>query len=1011
MRLSHLGSFTLLAVISSPVALLAEEPVLPTPDQTTGAAYTRSAKPRALAKLAGQIAAFDGSRYGYANGVRVRLDDANLLSGGAVTQDGVLYVPGAFAALIGQPVTGDAPPALVQEIADRWVATVPRPAFMAPANVRTTTVQGATWYAFADVATARDLKVTQDGRGLVAAGATALAFATGEEVLHDSVITLFDTPESFADPDIAARSVPNLIAQGRWQDHAKFTPEQWAKYQGPMTDWPLTPMERYDLTGFNTALLGSTVPEPGVYPRLLFSPQDLPALRARLEGSAVGRQSLIEIEELFAKSWWDPTKDDGKRFAKLVSGDFTNRDDFKDLKFGFYWSHADPTTNSLVTMALWCLVKGDDVLGRKVAQAQANWCRKILLPAVEGFYGKSDSEYGTQTNGDGETALRGILGLAGRDDLPYMLDFGGKWMTAEEKDLFRRLIILTTYGRRDTHQSGPVRWRENNHATWHFNNAVAALAIEGLPGNDPELIPLGIENIRAFLEYGIDAEGQMFESNGKSGGGLAVLFNVMTAYARRGYNGFGHPHLRKVLTAQAQDTSPTGLLTQSSGTFSDTLFSPPSAMTLKAFFPQDRAADYLLTIAGETPAPEIQHDEWRTRIRTGKEPRLRLPGPSYPGFTRRVIYDADWVRTTREDLNLPLTWVTPVHGILSAYSSRSTDAAWMNLHVRANQWGGAGHHHNDAGMIHFSALGVDWITESPYGMSYDGALHNEVLVDGKAASEKAWAAPGVWLGSTQTDLGAAATCDLTASYTWRWMNQKGRFDAEDNVTWELDVSPTAIEAFKGTQRVKMRPWWPSYNFSNWYPPLRSAWNPMRFVYRTAGLVRGTHPYGVVVDDLQKDDAQHLYQFCGMLGPNAVRADIANLPAGWVALGRRPVTPEKDPKATATTPKEGEPVLLLVPLDGGTDGAAVETRNGIPDRKNQPTTYDRVVIGRTTVTARLRTALVPWTVGTPLPTMTASAEGAVLRWDGQEDHLSFAVAADQRTRLRVERAGTTVLTGP
>ena len=105
--------------------------------------------------------------------MRVRLDDADLLSGGAVTRDGVLYVPAAFAALVGQSVTAEAPPALVKGLTDRWVSTVPRPAVTAPTGVRTTTVRGATWYALADVATARGLKVAQDGRGLVAAGATA----------------------------------------------------------------------------------------------------------------------------------------------------------------------------------------------------------------------------------------------------------------------------------------------------------------------------------------------------------------------------------------------------------------------------------------------------------------------------------------------------------------------------------------------------------------------------------------------------------------------------------------------------------------------------------------------------------------------------------------------------------------------------------------------------------------------------------------------------------------------
>jgi xanthosine utilization system XapX-like protein len=84
----------MLPAVSQPV------PLPPSP-QDRGLAYTRSADAAALAKIRGGIAVFPGSRYGYVGGLRVRLDDENLLCAEAVLKDGVVYVPGPFAALVG----------------------------------------------------------------------------------------------------------------------------------------------------------------------------------------------------------------------------------------------------------------------------------------------------------------------------------------------------------------------------------------------------------------------------------------------------------------------------------------------------------------------------------------------------------------------------------------------------------------------------------------------------------------------------------------------------------------------------------------------------------------------------------------------------------------------------------------------------------------------------------------------------------------------------------------------
>ena len=110
-------------------------------------------------------------------------------------------------------------------------------------------------------------------RGLVLIDDESISY-TANSVQDDCVVTLFDTPEKYADPDISIRYIPYLKQQGKWTDHARVTKEQLKDIEeGEETKWPLTPKSEYHLDGFNSTLLGSKVPSPGIYPRILFSPQ------------------------------------------------------------------------------------------------------------------------------------------------------------------------------------------------------------------------------------------------------------------------------------------------------------------------------------------------------------------------------------------------------------------------------------------------------------------------------------------------------------------------------------------------------------------------------------------------------------------------------------------------------------------------------------------------------------------------------------------------------------------
>ncbi len=1034
-----------------PAAHAADSAPLIPPAQDQALPYTRSARPAALAKIKDHIAVFAGSRYAYVQGYKTRLDPAQLRAGEATRDSDRLLVPAAFAAVL--DLKNVNPPAAPDNLASRWVYDLGlKPSDGAPVDL-------------AALARSKGLSVQLLPRGLLLIGRHELTFTAAEAALLDSVITLFDTPDKFADPDIATRAIPTLARQGKWTDHVKVTPEQLAILEGPVTDWPTTPQSAFDFTGFDARLLGSPVPAPGVYPRLLFTEADVPALAARIKSTRIGQMSLIEMKHLFTTTWWDPKTSDGQIFRKLVSGDLAGLEwdaapgtslsaypqQFKGQKTGIHNSHVAYVPECLTAMAFYCLLTGDDARGREAAAAIASYftLRERLL---DQWLAISDSEFGSSStdasgavmplNGAGaETHWRNLHGIAPNMNLGLSLDFAGKWMTPAERDGMRRFIAKATYGRRAYGQDAPRRFRDVNWMAWDLPNFLAVAAIEGLPGFDPEVYESGAESVRAFCDWGIDNGGVVFESNGKTPGSFQFQLLSMVALARRGDNLFGHPHWRRLLEGQIQMTSPSGRVTVNSGT----QYVPHSRESLslnlvnafKGFYPSSRLPDYLVTKALASPGsetgeflrgwPRANFDPALYTTQVGERKRLRLPSPSYPGFVRGVLYDGDVVPTTRADLNLPLDFDSPGQGVFSSYSDRTPDAAWINLYVRPGHYLGAGHHHADAGMFHFSALGVDWFTESPFSQLYSGNVHNLVLVDGLSEASgiegvvNGYNAAATYLGARSTPQVAAASADLTYAYSWRWITQAPQTWSPElkALDWELDPSPQILKIFAGTARYKMRPWWTNYTYVNYTPTSRAPFNPMRRVFRTTGLVRGTHPYGVVLDDAQKDDTTRLYQWTAMLNGGVRRAQLAGLGSNQFALGYR----EGDADTSQTTvqpaiePAPGEPLLLVCalglpaqPPSAERASISIERISGLPNKKGEIPNGDRLSIDLRAPSAAFRILLLPIRAGQPLPVVTydAAKQTAEIRRPGQIDTLQFTGGEQNPASFTVRRNGVDLL---
>jgi hypothetical protein len=350
----------------------------------------------------------------------------------------------------------------------------------------------------------------------------------------------------------------------------------------------------------------------------------------------------------------------------------------------------------------------------------------------------------------------------------------------------------------------------------------------------------------------------------------------------------------------------------------------------------------------------------------------------------------------------------------------------MNIYVRPHHYLGAGHHHADAGMLHFSALGVDWFTQSPFSQVFDGNFFNLVQVDGKSEPTAIPGGPlgyngaATYLGATLAPNAALGGADLTYSYSWRWNTQPPQVwsDSLKAMGWELDPTPEEQRIWAGTARYKIRPWWANYTYSNYIPTSRAPFNPMEYVFRGTGLVRGAHPYGLVMDDLKKDKAAHLYQWAAMLNGGVWKAQVPGLPANQVALAYRAGDPKLDSNAAkpAITPQRGEPLLLVCALDPKESGDSnlplfqVETAEGPKDKKGTPNYYDRMVINQRAIAVSYKILLLPVKAGDTLPVVTydAAKQTARVQWKDQTDVLAFSTGPDKRTHVEIKRGNETIL---
>ena len=690
----------------------------------------------------------------------------------------------------------------------------------------------------------------------------------------------------------------------------------------PPVDW------KPDSRGFaKDRLFG--VPPVGVHPRILFAPEDVPRIRANFDSSEAGRGMLSAMRGLVAKGIDTPTTWEGQCFAALASGDLAAfQSAYKESPMddsppgsGFRsnvpgrvpatrWGVRNPLLASLEAKAFLALLDNDSSAGKQVAKALATYAR-YLDPKVDEANQRPRKEFHWYST-------RYLV----PNEVAYAYDWSWQWMSTEQRDALRSLIVRATTGKYTLGMDLPAHWRNWNHIGMTESYAACLFAIEGEPGDDPRGLDRIFEVYRDNITYSIDRLGSGTEGIGYQTIGIGHLSAPMIAFANRGRNLLVHPHYRRLTESWlVQAMQPFGGAWQSCGDLGNF---PPSLwmlMVQKYFYPDSPGIDFVYR-----NHPSIVKRDWASIMADACQAQwitACMPGAAESRDAAQAAAAAL--------VGGGLTFHDPERGSLYTRTGWGREDLVVHVDCRIDTTF-ANHDHPDRGQFTLSALGRAWAcdgyrdTESKY--------HNVVTIDGRGQGY--FTPPGRWIVESDTPRLTTAIVDAKNCFDWQWtkstfteskasldLRQHGNFaESAERLQsrvpieqWAPDLTPSVrayYEGFADRAHGDPRMW---DDEDAWV--LRAPWFPVKKAFRTVTLARGKHPYVLVVDDIQKDDAERLYEWRMNMPPDvsAVSINGRDILLGDSTTHREAATLDRSFQGkTDLVPAPGDRLLLVRTLD-------------------------------------------------------------------------------------------------
>ena len=742
-----------------------------------------------------------------------------------------------------------------------------------------------------------------------------------------------------------------------------------------------------DETGLNTSLI-KPVPAVGIHPRVLFNPEDVPLIRERLARTQAGQAAISAIRNHIAEILTGPK-------AKFAT-------DYDALAGGKIVDPLDPNVPfTLMYEAFRCLIDDDHVGGQKAAAAITTLSR-ISQKAVEANIAQARKP---ADKNDFRVVAQGAT-YEGTIGLDY--DFAFNFMTPAQRDTVRKSLSVASTGMTTigcetlrTLHTGTSNW-----ISWACRALFVVSAIEGEPGYDPSTYKR-FANAQANFIASMYPTGEAFEGWGKN----FMFFEHMILIAKRdklfpGFNTLASTSVRSTYNNYfLASLSPWG----NSFTFCDSLAASGSKIARNAdvamyhaLFPNDAAGDFIYR-------NQISSDYENVGVKTVNthHPFAVMDTLCCAIFATDmdpVSWDDEFVQTTKGH---PLTYFSEDTCNLITRSAWDKDALYLNYLNRAIP---GGHQYCDRSHFSLYGLGRFW---SIY--HYGRQIHEQYLPPDRSVLLADDHGPSVaeakCVAMVDRPLATFEVTDL--SVPWDYENN-GLTHAPQNV--EKIQNPFTYNQFR--LHASPLPWmnYPIGILPDWYtsekPDAKNKadWYrryTVKKAFRTAGLVRGPHPYSLIVDDLQLDAAPHHFDWGMILADDLVLGTsrvLGTTPAGSQAEAILNENPKPDPKSSAPMQTDRHLLVRAFSEDPLTDKSVSVGILKLPNPPQHDMEINKFHLTSDGVSPGFKVLLFPYRDGQPVPTTTLAADRRTLTvaWPDQVDIVKFTSGEGGRTRVSVSR---------
>jgi hypothetical protein len=533
-----------------------------------------------------------------------------------------------------------------------------------------------------------------------------------------------------------------------------------------------------------------------------------------------------------------------------------------------------------------------------------------------------------------------------------------------------------------------------------------------------------------FLTYGFHPSGEMFEGMGKGWFGGARHI----AFAKRGYNFFGHSHLQNyVKNVWPACLQPFGYswthydLIGGEGTDNlrgGRLYTAEDEIAMQYVYTNLPAAAFLwrnfVMTSWCSNSPTSGTNNYKTFLdfRDSKFVVSSIYGQDLLEaalFVQDPVTNVNW-NSQNSNVLSSLDFVDTFGSTIVARSGYDSNSVAFQFHTRQDL---GGHTFAERGGFSISGLGRIWVW-FPYALNYgqDPGFSSQILVDDIASfvtlQDGYKMRIPAKLAAWSTNASALfATCDSTYSYSWQWKwNQfltngtvtiSSGYQAETNCPNNFRRTGNLIpENYGNTKFVN----WPHWNSVGYLEGIqRAPYNPMQQVVRTAGLVRGAKPYVYISDDIQKDNSPHAYKWLLQIPKDLTLKTGGALPAGF----------NTNTDCLLQEPATNGSRALLVRIMSPTNWTAyTETVSNVTYNSEQ---FYRLTVLTTNVAPAFKVMLYPFAPNDPLPTNTWTATNIfTVTLAGQTDTFNFspraATTSDGRSvtlnEFQITRGGTNIV---